>query len=159
MVEIDAEMVNNQKENPPLILPSENKSKNPLIEDWKYSYFHTNFQNVWHLVEWYFGSFKSKTFEVFLSKTFRKLWCISLEIRGRGVKQAIKVFHTRHHLPLSLSAATLQIKYFNIYGVSQKRVTFIMLLEPRCIRSITSSRHPSQPDFDEPVSGNCNFHY
>ena len=35
MVEIDAEMVNNQKENPPLILPSENKSENPLIEDWK----------------------------------------------------------------------------------------------------------------------------
>ena len=31
MVEIDSEMVNNQKENSPLILPTGNKSKNPLI--------------------------------------------------------------------------------------------------------------------------------
>ena len=88
--------------------------------------------------------------EVFLSKTFRKLWCISLEIRGRGVKQAIKVFHTRHHLPLSLSC-NFTNKIFQYTRCVQKRVTFRTLLEPRC--SITSSRHPSQLDLDEPVSG------
>ena len=32
-----------------------------------------------------------------------------------------------------------------------KKLTFRMLLEPRC----TSSRHLVQPDFDEPVSGVC----
>ena len=31
------------------------------------------------------------------------------------------------------------------------------LLDPECTRSITSSRHPSQPDLDEPVSGNYFF--
>ena len=36
-----------------------------------------------------------------------------------------------------------------------KKLTFRMLLEPRCTRSITSSRHLVQPDFDEPVSGIC----
>ena len=39
-------------------------------------------------------------------------------------------------------------------GCPQK-LTFRMLLEPRCTRSITSSRHLVQPDFDEPVSGIC----
>ena len=32
-----------------------------------------------------------------------------------------------------------------------------MLLEPRCTRLITDSRHPSQPDLEEPVSGNLLF--
>ena len=36
-----------------------------------------------------------------------------------------------------------------------KKLTFRMLLEPRCTRSITSSQHLVQPDFDEPVSGIC----
>ena len=62
--------------------------------------------------------------EVFLSETFRKLWCISLEIRGRGVKQAIKVFHTRHHLPLSLSCNFTNkifqyIRCVGIFGLQQ----------------------------------------
>ena len=34
-----------------------------------------------------------------------------------------------------------------------KKLTFRMLLEERCTRSITSSQHLVQPDFDEPVSG------
>ena len=38
-----------------------------------------------------------------------------------------------------------------------KRVIFKMLLEPRCACSITNSRHPSQLDLDEPVSGKYYF--
>ena len=45
----------------------------------------------------------------------------------------------------------------HIYRVSQKKVTFRMLLEPRCTHLITSSQHPSQPDRKESVSGNDFF--
>ena len=38
-----------------------------------------------------------------------------------------------------------------------KRVTFKMLLAPLCTCSSTSSRHPSQLDWDKPVSGNYYF--
>ena len=38
-----------------------------------------------------------------------------------------------------------------------KKVTFRMLLEPQFIRSITSSRHPSQSDLDQPLSENDFF--
>ena len=51
-----------------------------------------------------------------------------------------------------------QINYYSCYiqGVP-KKVTFKMLLEPGCTRSITSSGHPFQPDLDEPMSGNYFF--
>ena len=51
-----------------------------------------------------------------------------------------------------------QINYYSCYiqGVP-KKVTFKMLLEPGCTRSITSSGHPFQPDLDEPMSGNDFF--
>ena len=62
---------------------------------------------------------------------------------------------SKHALCSDFDGSDRYVELLNPFKASQKKVTFRMLLEPWCSRSITTS----QPDLDKPVSGDLFTHF